>query len=137
MTTIYKDIQDAFEAEVNAIASFVDFAGENTRYRPDLAVNWSRGTLLKGEPTEGSIGAGTQDRYAGIYQVDVFTLSGSTNTNAMLLTDKVISAFTKGKIISSGTTNITIERAWAETSIPGDTWVQSPILIRWFTFATV
>lgn len=132
--SFYEDVQNAFKSEIKGLSGLVYYVPENIRYRPDLDENWIRTTLLPREPNQGAIGRTGRHLYGGLLQVDVFIPIGNDAALAAQEADKLISHFTKGKTINSGSTSITIEKAWVETAISDDTWYQLPVFIRWYSF---
>lgn len=133
----YTDVQTAFNNEIANVTRLPTFTQENERYRPDLATNWCRGTLLRREPGPGSIGKNTQQEYGGLFQVDIFVPVGEGTSKANEYADALLEHFTRGTVINNGSTNVTIQRAWAETAVGDDKWYQLPVFVRWYSFKTL
>lgn len=106
--TAFVDISSALENNLDDMVEKPAIEWENKPLteaeRADLAI-WIRPTLLPGDTIPDTIGSAGSDLNVGIYQIDVFTRSGSTKKTAIEMADKIALQFKHGtKLTYNGVT---------------------------------
>lgn len=107
---------------------------ENTHNVAVTNQPFTRTTLLPAESRNASIGTTGSVRRGGLFQLDLFYPSNAGTDSADDMADAALAAFSRGTILTDGTTTVTIELAWAEQGSIIETFYMIPIVIRWRSF---
>lgn len=126
-------LYDLLIERLQTVAELPALQLENTNIDPQGKA-FSRATLIRTRPSQGSVGASGRDRHSGLLQVDLFVPLGTGTTAANAIADEVISTFPRGLTLTSGALNLHVVRAYRETG--GrllDKFHQVPVSIEWWS----
>lgn len=100
MANVFYNIQKALDQRLNSVSGIPAIAWPNTDYTPSKGTEFIRPTLIPAEASKETIYG--DDRYTGIYQVDIFTKLKNGPKDSLELADDVREHFKDQTLTESG-----------------------------------
>lgn len=131
MTTLLQDIPGALAAKLQALALGYDVAWEGTGYQPVLGTPFLVTKNLPSTTNAISVGAAGTVRYAGIYQVSVYTPTGGGVGLADSIASQIADGYLRALLTQNGhEVQCGIPHA-APAIVQGD-WIHKPVSIPYY-----
>jgi len=108
MSTVFADISAALDGRLNIMPSLPPVSWENGGYNPEHDVLYLRVTNIPASTTQAGLGSQGIDLNAGIYQIDIYALSGNGKSDAITLSDAISDHFKRGTDLSYNSTEVRI-----------------------------
>lgn len=130
------DIQTALDTQLKTVVGLPTLQTENNRFDASSSIpSWCRATLMPANSNVIAIGTGAMKQMQGLYQVDVFALTGTNTTAARTIADAVVDAFTVGQRLTSGSSTVIVEVASVMTAYAINKYYCIPVRIQWSVYA--
>lgn len=126
------DIRGALNAQLDTLAP-LPIAWENLGYQTP-AGPWLRPTFLPGIPAMKEMFTAGADRHTGLFQVDVFAPLDKGDGQARGVADQVISAFSKGSVLSRNGQLVRVLRSYVMPAqrFQDAPYFQIPVRVEWY-----
>lgn len=131
MSTHFADIESALQTKLKTIAGSPEIAWPNIEFVPTVDTLYLRPTLLPTSHNQASLGANGQDRFEGIFQVDVFFAAKSGGS---VWPDTIADLFKRGTSLTVGTGQLTISKVELEPLQNEQAWCMIPVSIYFFAY---
>tara|TARA_R110000823_G_scaffold203197_2_gene334055 strand:+ start:1965 stop:2372 length:408 start_codon:yes stop_codon:yes gene_type:complete len=131
MSTVFNDIQAALDARLNTMTGSYDIAWPNTPYEPVANTTYLRPTFLPSETLQASLGVTGKDFTVGIYQIDIFTVSGTGRT---AISDTIADHFKRGTSLTYNGKTLRVQSVSILPAVIDGSWQQVPISISFYTY---
>jgi hypothetical protein len=100
MSAAFLNIGGALDARLANMANLPSVAWQNLGFDPDLNALYLRPTHLPAPTVQAALGTSGLDRYQGVYQIDVFALSGTGRGSSEVQADLIADHFKRGTDLS-------------------------------------
>jgi hypothetical protein len=125
------NVRAAMEKQLDTITPPIDTVPENTDYTPVQGTPYQETFVLAAEPDNPEFGP--MFREQGIFQITLNYPLQEGSGAAASRADLIRAAFKRGSSFVQGGDTIVIERTPAVgPGMPGDTFYQLPVRIRWY-----
>jgi hypothetical protein len=130
MSSQYETIQTILDTQLLTVIKAEDLQTENT-IRTSKTIKFVRSTLLPAQTQILTLGVGGIDRLNGLFQIDVFTKTGTGFTEGNNTADAIMNAFVKGDNHTSGNVVVFIDNKWRISARTLQNFYVVPIFIQW------
>jgi len=138
MASIYNDIRAALENKLANTASLPsDIAYENVSFSPTTGTDYLQTFFIPTSRRPAVRGLNPQQRYQGIFSVNVYTPEGNGPATADSLANTILEAFeatTKISYTGDETITVSIDYAERQQGFLDAPWYYVPVSIGWYCY---
>lgn len=133
----FNDIRQALEIQIASVTGIPDAshrAWENVRFTPVTGEAWVRMRLQPTSRRAAARGDQAQDRFQGLFIVDVFQPLDKGPSIADTLADAICDAYNTQITLTRNTTTVRFDYSERSAGIPDAPWYMVPVFIAWYTY---
>lgn len=127
--TIFYDTSRALDNHLNTMVGKPPIAWENTPYDPTKGTLYIRPTNIPGDVSQVTLGESGEDRFIGIYQIDVFGEAGKGRKVVEQMADTIASHFKRGTDLTYNAHSLTVTAVQRRAGQQSEGWYQIPVEI--------
>lgn len=131
MSTIFNDIQMAFENHLQSMVGVPDIAYPNDGYEPAQGSEYVEAHKMPIASEQASLGASGKDRNFGIFQITVKIPKGDGES---LLSDQIADQFKRGTVLTKNGTITRVVSVSVSQGFSSEAWYSVPITISFRSY---